>query len=642
MRSYTSLKAVLGLILLVTLAACQPSIIQVPVTVVVEQTRIVPVASTPTQPEASPIPSFITTPHPILSDLRVRQGIAHCTNRTELIRSVYPWLDDPAPFEMDSFVRRDHWAYPQDDPGLARYPFDSERGTALLEAAGWTLAQGATYRINAAGEELALKLTTTDAQFRQTWAAVFERQMEACGLRIVRFHVPASWFFGDTTGLVRRDFELAAFAWVIESDPGGRALFACDQIPSPDNNWQGQNFTGWCNPRADAAIRTATSSVSWDVRREAYRIVQAEFTKDLPTLPLFSRLGVVLAINPALQNIVPDPSDLYYTWNAAQWVLPGEDTIVIGEAGEPASLFVLEVAYVSKVLRILVTGVDHTNRGNVYQPVMLKHMPTLESGAATNNLVEVREGEGIVDADGNAVELKPGVRILDADGNEVEFMGGAIPMKQLVVQYEFVDGLTWSDGTPVSKADYELGYRINCDPEWGAAAWRGSHACDTIARVEFVSDTAYVVRWKPGHQDPLYFLPPFTRLPAHQRLSDGRKLADVPADQWAFLEEVNHIPLGVGPYVLKGWVNGQRMVFAANPFYYQGLPATPNIVVRFLNTPEQAIAALAAGEVHILDPETIGMAQAAQLMEVQAAGKARVYFAPSNTWEHIDFALFVK
>ena len=629
-------------VLLLALAACQPSIVEIPVTVVVEQTRVIPIAVTPTQPTAPPTPSF-ATPHPILGDLRVRQGIAYCTNKAELIKSVYPWLDDSALLEVDTFVRPEHWAYPHDDPEFVRYPFDPEKGKALFEAAGWTLAEGATYRTNATGEEMALKLTTTTAQFRQTWAAVFEEQMKACGLRILRFHVPAAWWFGDNTGLARRDFDLGAFAWVMQSDPGGRALYACDQIPSPENGWKGQNDMGWCNPRADEAIRTATASVDPQVRREAYRIVQEEFTRDLPSLPLFSRVQLLLAANPALQNLIADPSEWYYTWNAAQWVIPGRDTIVIGEGGEPASLFVLDNAYVSDVLRTLVTGADYITPNYEYQPVMLTQMPMIENGAATNNTVEIHEGENIVDADGNAVKLKPGVRIRDADGKEVEFMGGTGQIKQLVVRYEFVDGLMWSDGAPVSKADYELGYRITCDREAGAAAyWMFPPACDKIAGVDFVSDTAYVVTWKPGYQDPLYFQPPFSRLPAHQVVSDGRKLADVPASEWWSLREVAGTLLGVGPYVLKEWTNGQRMVFAANLYYYQGQPATPNIVVRIFNTPEQAIAALAAGEVDVLDAETITAEHAPQLLEAQAAGKVHVYLIPVGTWEHIDFALFAK
>ncbi len=628
-------------LLSLALAACAPTIVEVPVTVVVEQTHIVPVAITPTTGGSETRP--YTTPHPILGDLRVRQGIAYCTNKAELIKSVYPWVEDPATLEVDSFVRPEHWAYPHDDPEFARYPFDPEKGQALLEEAGWTLPEGATYRANAAGEEMALKLTTTNAQFRQTWAALFEEQMKACGLRIVRFHVPAAWWFGDTTGLARRDFELGAFAWVMQSDPGGRTLYACDRIPSPENGWKGQNYMGWCNPRADEAIRMATASVDPQVRREAYRIAQEELTKDLPSLPLFSRVDV-FAINPALQNLTPNSSDLYYTWSAAQWAIPGRDTIVIGEGSEPATLFVLENAYVSNLLRILITGADYTSLNYEYQPVMLTQMPTIENGAAVNKIVEVREGESIVNADGNAVKLKPGVRIRAADGNEVEFTGGTAQMKQLVVSYEFVDGLTWSDGVPVSKADYELGYRITCAKEMRRYYDDIPLTYDKIANAEFVSDTAYVVTWKPGYQDPLYFRPPFSRLPAHQVVSDGRRLADVPASEWNSLREVVETPLGVGPYVVQGWEFGKDMTFTANPFYYQGVPATSKIVVRFIWPAEKAIAALAAGEVDVVGWDTLfpNEEQMSSLLEARAAGRARVFFTPSSTWEHIDFALFVK
>jgi ABC-type transport system substrate-binding protein len=294
------------------------------------------------------------------------------------------------------------------------------------------------------------------------------------------------------------------------------------------------------------------------------------------------------------------------------------------------------------VLSTLITGVDYTNLNYEYQAVMLTQMPTIENGAATNNTVEVREGEGIVDADGNPVELKPGVRIRDADGNEIEFTSGTAQMKQFVVKYEFVNGLTWSDGVPVSKADYEQAQRILCDPVYEDWFYDPPDVCEKVSGVEFASDTAYVVTWKPGYQDSLYFRPPFPRLPAHQRVSDGRTLADVPTSQWGYIEDVLRTPLGVGPYVLKEWTNGQRMVFAANPYYYQGQPATPNIVVRFIYPDNWAIAALVSGEVDILDAETLTAEHAPQLLEAQAAGKVRVYLIPVGTWEHIDFALFVK
>ncbi|MGQ0603033.1 MAG: ABC transporter substrate-binding protein [Anaerolineales bacterium] len=585
-------------------------------------------------------PEPFTAPHPILSDVRVRRAIAHCTDRAGLLRAAYPWVTDTASFEADSFIPREHWAYA---PDIARYPFDPAQGAALLEEAGWTLTEGADDRVNASGDELALMLTTTDAQFRRMWAEVWEEQMKACGIRIVRFHTPGAWLFGASTGLRRRDFEIAAFAWVAEDDPGGRDLYSCDSIPSPANNWQGQNYAGWCNETADTAIRTATAALDRETRRAAYAAVQIAMADDVPNLPLFFR-PAFFAVNAALENFQVDGTEVYPTWNAAQWRIPGHDTIVIGEDGEPATLATPEIAYVAQELRRLITGVDYTHFSYDYQPVMLTKMPTLASGAAVSAEIVVVDGSSVVDVGGEAVELTPGVRVRDAGSNEVEFTGDPLVLRQLTVTYEFVNGLTWSDGTPVTQADYEFAYRIECDPQTGVAQfWNTNLRCAQIARVEFLSDRAYAVTYMPGYDDSQYVLPPFSRLPAHQIIGDGRRLVDVSPTEWGTLREVNAYPLGVGPYRMVKWEFGKEMVLEANPHYFAGPPATPNIIVKFLEH-EAVIDALLASEVDVLDAETLLSNDLLDfsLMQAQTDGKIRLITPPSQTWEHLDFALFLR
>jgi ABC-type transport system substrate-binding protein len=618
----------------------QPAVTQIIVTDAVTEVQTTPVTEiVPVTVEAR---AQFVIPHSILSEVRVRQAIAHCTDRAALVKSVYPWVEDAAPFLADSFVPRDHWAYAEE---IARYPFDPAQGAALLDEAGWTLLEGATYRANANGDELALTLTTTNAQFRQTWAALWETQMQACGIRIVRFHTPGEWLFGDSTGLRRRDFEVAAFAWVAEGDPGGRTLYACDSIPNPANGWQGQNYTGWCNEAADAAIRTATTALDREARRAAYAAVQRAWTQDAPALPLFFRPNS-FAINAALENFKVDGSQWLHTWNAGEWRIPGRDTIIIGEDAEPATLARLDTAYVSQVLRQLIAGADYTRFGYDYQPVLLTRIPTFESGAAVSESVEVSAGAAVVDALGEAAELRPGLRVRNANGDEVEFTLAtpALILRQVTVTYEFVPGLTWPDGAPVVRADYELAYRIECDPETGAREFLAANPrCAQIANVEFLGDTAYRVTYKPGFADPEYVLPPFGREPAHRVIRDGRRLADVPGAEWNSLREVAAEPWGVGPYRIVEWVYGREMRLEANPHFYAGPVATPNITVRFMEH-DAAISALIAGAVDVLDAETLVAAEELMpLVEAQRAGQpVRVIAPPSPTWEHLDFALFQR
>jgi hypothetical protein len=114
--------------------------------------------------------------------------------------------------------------------------------------------------------------------------------MKACGIRIARSHRSASWFFGQSTGLDVRDFEIAAYAWVGEEEPLGRSLYACDQIPLPSNGWSGQNYMGWCNRSASDAIELAADTARPQAERKAHyaQVIEA-LAYDMPMLPLFMR-----------------------------------------------------------------------------------------------------------------------------------------------------------------------------------------------------------------------------------------------------------------------------------------------------------------------------------------------------------------
>lgn len=620
--------AVLGLLAVfsLVLAACGTPAPAEPVEVVVTQEVIV-TEVVEVEREA------FTTPHPILGDLRVRQALAYCTNKADLLKSVYPLISDEARagLVMDTFIPKSHWAYAGDE-NVTIYPFDPDSGKALLDEAGWTLGEGATFRTNANGDELSLKFTTTSATFRQTWAAIWEQQMADCGVRVVRLHAPASWWFGDTTGIARRDYELGAFAWVGQADPGGQTLYACDQIPLPTNGWEGQNAMGWCNEAASTNIKLANNTLVKDERIAAYSIVQQEFAKDVPSIPLFNRTET-FATAADLTGFAPTPGQEYYNYNVHEWARPGQDTVILGFTQEPASLFTLvEDAFVANIAYQIIRPAQewHLNYDFTNSPIT-KELPTLENGGTTNNDVEVSEGTMVVDANGDVVALAPGVTVKNAAGEDVEFTGGTVTMKQLVSRFEIADGVTWEDGTPVSSADLELGYKIACDPESGATSFI---TCDKTANVEFLTDAVgYIQTWVPGVQDPLYFVPVWPIYPAHQ-------LGDVPAKDWATNPLVAETPLSYGPYKLVEWVKGEKMVFAANEFWVGDGPVTPNFVIQFI-TPESAEGLLLGGEVDILASESLaGLTQA--LVDAEAAGTIKTYTEAGGTWEHIDIQLFIR
>ncbi len=583
----------------------------------------------PAATEAAAQASF-TTPHPILGDLKVRQALSYCTNKADLIKSVYPLLNEEqqASLIMNTFIPRAHWAYAGDE-NVTVYEYDPAKGAALLDEAGWTLAEGADFRANAAGDQLSLKFTTTSAAFRQTWAAIWEAQMAECGVQVIRLHAPASWWFGDTTGIARRDYELGAFAWVGQADPGGQTLYACDQIPLPENGWAGQNAMGWCNELASSNIKLANNTLVKDDRIAAYTIVQQEFTKDVPSIPLFNRTET-FATSADLTGFAPVPGQEYYNYNVQEWAKAGSDTVILGFTQEPASLFTLvEDAFVANIAYQIIRPAQETHLNYDFKATLVKDLPTLENGGTVNNDVEVSEGTKVVDADGNVVDLAAGVFVINAAGEKVEFTGGTVTMKQLVSKFELIDGLKWEDGEPVTGADLALGQKIACDPESGATSFI---TCDKTASAEF-TDNGYTQTWIPGVQDPLYFVPVWPIYPSHQ-------LGDVPAKDWATDPRVAETPLSYGPYKLVEWVKGEKLVFAANENWVGGAPASPNLVIQII-TPESAEALLLGGEIDILDSTSLaGLNETLQAAE--AEGKIKTFVEAGGTWEHIDVQLFIR
>jgi ABC-type transport system substrate-binding protein len=270
-----------------------------------------------------------------------------------------------------------------------------------------------------------------------------------------------------------------------------------------------------------------------------------------------------------------------------------------------------------------------------FQPLWYTEMPTIESGKSTNDDVEVKAGDMVVDANGEVVELAAGVTVVNAAGETVEFTGDPIMMKQLTINFEFRDDLKWPDGSPLTDEDLELGFAIDCDRESGATSFI---TCDKTA--SYTAENLVVTQvMKPGDQNPLYFAGTFRIYPANRAISDGRLLKDVPAAEWATLPEIAETPWGFGPYMITEWVKGESIRLEAHPYWFGGAPKTPNFVVSIV-TAENAEAQLLGGQVDVLGSETLaGLTET--LVAAETEGKVVNIVNPGATWEHIDFNMFL-
>lgn len=219
--------------------------------------------------------------NPILKDKRVRQALLYALDREALVKQLF---DGRQPVAHTSVNPLD-WVYWD---GVKKYPHDPKRAAELLDAAGWSVMRGG-FRHNAKGERLSLELgTTAGNRSRELVQQVLQSQWKALGIDVRIRNQPARVFFGET--VTKRKFPaMAMFAWYSSPENVPRSTLHSDHIPKPENNYAGQNYTGYTNKEMDDLIEKIETELDREKRRVLWRRLQEIYAEDLPVLPLFFR-----------------------------------------------------------------------------------------------------------------------------------------------------------------------------------------------------------------------------------------------------------------------------------------------------------------------------------------------------------------
>ena len=304
---------------------------------------------------------------------------------------------------------------------------------------------------------------------------------------------------------------------------------------------------------------------------------------------------------------------------------------------EPRSLFLYDAVSISErnVLAAIYDGpIDIKNF--TAQPVILEKMPSLSDGDVLIQAVQVGMGDLIVDGNGNLANLGEGVLYRPSGCTEwacAQTYSGTDPvqMDQLVLHFEILPGLLWSDGIPLTAADSVYSYEV-------------AHKLYPSALPEQVSRTAsynalddLTVEWKgvPGFMDGLYQSKFYSPLPQHA-------WASIPVSELPVNETSSRMPLGWGAYVLEDWVAGDHISLYANPNYYragEGLPYFDNLVYRFMTDSSEAQSAVLAGECDLVDQAAGLETQTAALLQQSEQGSISLVFQTNYAWDVLEFDL---
>jgi peptide/nickel transport system substrate-binding protein len=128
-------------------------------------------------------------------------------------------------------------------------------------------------------------------------------------------------------------------------------------------------------------------------------------------------------------------------------------------------------------------------------------------------------------------------------------------------------GVTFHDGAPLTADDVVATFRSVLDP-----------AVDSTLR----SDLDMLTGVTAAAPDTVVFALKYAYAPFLQRLTLGIVPAAALRGQDVNRSRFNREPVGTGPYRVRSWIPGDRLVLAANESYWGGKPANSGVIVAFV------------------------------------------------------------
>jgi peptide/nickel transport system substrate-binding protein len=208
-------------------------------------------------------PYFGEDGNPAMTDKSVRQAIALCFDRFSVVEDLLLGKTEVAA----SFWHNT----PFQDPDLEPWPYDPERGKALLDEAGWVDSDGDGVR-DKDGEALIVTHGTTTREVRADTQAVAQQQLAECGIQLDIIGYASDVFFlsfGEGGPQSSGDLDISEYSGNTDFPDPNSNRFLCGEIPS-DEFPDGNNDQKLCDEELEALFQLQATQVDFNERQKTF------------------------------------------------------------------------------------------------------------------------------------------------------------------------------------------------------------------------------------------------------------------------------------------------------------------------------------------------------------------------------------
>lgn len=262
----------------------------------------------------------LLNPNTVLANPAVREALLFAVDRDAILSEVItPNFPETELLQCGGWVPTvGPWC---DNTDFADATFDAARVAEILEGDGWALGSDGIYAKDGVRLSMTWQTVAGNAR-REAIQALVIPALAELGIEVTADNSDADTLF--QVRLPQMQTELMLYAQVASPDPSVTTIYACENIPTAENEFSGQNNLGWCNEEASALMAEADQTPDPDARLEVTQQIGDFVRADAVWLP-FYQLPLITAWDTAqVEGPVGEYTDspLSGFFNVFDWSVP--------------------------------------------------------------------------------------------------------------------------------------------------------------------------------------------------------------------------------------------------------------------------------------------------------------------------------